>query len=845
MKKRFFYFLVASMLLAGCGNKGPENLIPSDFIEKLDGQYFSVEGSLNVLGDTVKFNDLELKATKFQVEQFDESFGEETKAVDHAVTYLKNGKEKYRLYFKGENGFYQLHLEKETKDGYDSVATFMPSIEEFTGAYTGMGDSNEYNVVYHIGNDFDFYRGYFNIGKYIKGLDMLNDTEYVESFVTFDESGMQKVISICDYADNYEYYKVKLGTIDNQTGLLDVEYDSYLAFYHDPMYLTYPFYSNEGSLSASVINPSEKSVTIGDVTYSYENAADEKGQVVTLTNGSSSIETRPTQYGMTWSKDGNVIEYTFDSVMYLLGDYQYKNSLYSLTMNDDLTDYVLNIDGQEKEFTYAVFNHRKAIKVSMDNKDVYFTPFKTSIAIMASDDKENKFYINEQAFLTIYNDSFVSKSYDDYETLSIDSEFKVSYKSETAQGYLIYNPALEYPYLEFTLANKNYVLTILEAGTGIAQLTEGNNSKDFFVENSVTELYHSYTSHHETEVVINKDSLTYYGEENVKYELEAYYSTFSYSYVMAINFQSESKGSKCQAFANKGLIAVDETKGHLFAQTTVYIDVDYFADLVGEYYLDGTFGPEKFVLTSDGHFYADTLNSTNDGLIKDVEYEYSLKMTYDLYGGAYPTIVFYRDGGQSLDLVKQNNALVVGGTLPYVVDYLFDYNGIYTLDNSVIELRGNALYVDGTQATISEVTAHDDGSTSIKASVGFLSYTYTFNQDDEGKYVVSDSDANNKYRQSSFDFDSLVGEYTVTSGTYTISFDYYLGTGIVSGYLLTDGVSKVSTYSVVFYEGHLALKFSLGFNTVYVYASETGNVLEVVSASLPPVPPPPPPLPLF
>ncbi len=840
MKKRFFYFLVASLLLAGCGSKGPENLIPEGFIENLDGQYFSADGSLNVSGDIVLFNDLELKATKFQVETFDELFDEETKAVEHAVTYLKNGKAKYRLYFKGENGFYQLQLEKETKDGYDSVATFMPSIEEFTGAYTGFGDSYEGNIVYHIGNDFDFYRGYFNIGVYSKSIDMMNDVNYVESFVTFDESGIQKVISICDYADNYEYYKVKLGTIDNQTGLIDVIYDSYLAFYHDPMYLTYPFYSNEGSVAASVINPSEKSITIGDVTYSYESSVDEKGQVVTLTNGASTIETRPTQYGMTWSKDGTVIEYAFDSVMYLLGDYQYKDSLYSLTMNDDLTDYALSIDGQEKEITYALFNHQKAIKVSINSKDVYFTPYKTGIAIMASDGQDDLFYINEQAFLTIYNNSFVSKSFDDYETISIDSDFKVSYKSETAQGYLIYNPALEYPYLEFSLANKDYVLTILEAATGIAQLTEGNNSKDFFVESSVTDLYHSYTSHHETELIINKDSLSYYGEENIKYELEAFYSTFSYSYVMAINFESESRNSKCQAFANEGLIAVDEIKGLLNAHTTIYIDVDYFAELVGEYYLDGTYGPEKFVLTSDGHFYADTLNSTNDGLIKDVEYEYSLKMTYDYYGGAYPTIVFYRDGGQSLDLVKQNNALVVGGSLPYVADYLFEYNGVYILNESVIELRANALYVDGTQATISEVIANEDGSTSIKAMVNFISYTYTFNQDDEGKYVVSDSDSENKYRQSNFDFDSLVDEYTTDSGSYTVSFNYYLGSEIVSGYSLSDGILTTSTYSIVFYEGHLALKFTLGFDTVYVYASESGNVLEVAGSSLPPLPPAPP-----
>ncbi len=843
MKKSFLVYSFAFILLASCGSNNNTNL--SEFDENLIGKYNGISGRFEVLDDKIMYNDVVLKPTNYKVESFKENFTEINdneeivvveRSVEHTVGYLKNGKAQYRMYLSGKDGNYNLTLEQKVKKDYVYVDSFMPSIDEFSGAYTGYGDSNAYNTVYHIGGDFDTNRGHYTIGYYGAFFGYYVDLYYADSYLNVTENGLSKVISLCDYADNYEYYKLELSTINNVTGLVDLNDKSYISFYYDPMYLTYNYYSNDSSINGSIIDPANKTVIISDVTYSYEQKVDENGQYVILTNGSTTINTRPTQYGMLWNQNGVEKEYVFDSVDGLIGSYEYKDEKFTLNKDYDTSEYNLLINGQKQELKYALYNHQKAIKVKIDGKDAYFTYFKQNTAIMCSVDNEDIFFTNKELFISYYNHIFICKEYDLYEIVVIDEEYSVSYKDSKNEGTVIFNPLKLYPYIEFTVGKTEYTFALLEPNNGVAQLSSDKETFDFFILENVEDIYQDYTSHHQTEVSISKNNISYFGSE-VSYELEAYYSEYSYAYVMAINFKVN--GTKYQGFTNTGLLAVDEVKESSKGVTKVFIDVKEFAKLVGEYYLEGTFGPEKFKITEDGHFYADTLNSGKNGLDYDVEYDYTLEMSYDAYGyEAYPVIVF-ESQNTYVKLTKMGHALYVNGVMAYYADYLFNYQGIYVTNaQEVVELRGETLYVDGTKATISEI-AHNGSETSIEALVNGESKTYKFNKEDKKNYLTI-GDSNEKAYKADIDIDSFVGTYEYNGTTYTLAADNYIGTQIANGYILASGLLNTKEYSIVMYEGHIAMKFTLGLDTVYIYSGSDGNVIEVVSASLPPLPPLPP-----
>ena len=90
-KKNFLLLFVLPLLLTGCSTT-PENLIPEGFIEDLTGTYVSKEGTLEVDNESIKLNGKVLTPTKYVVEEFTEN----EEAVDHAVTYFKDGKDEYR-----------------------------------------------------------------------------------------------------------------------------------------------------------------------------------------------------------------------------------------------------------------------------------------------------------------------------------------------------------------------------------------------------------------------------------------------------------------------------------------------------------------------------------------------------------------------------------------------------------------------------------------------------------------------------------------------------------------------------------------------------------------------------
>ena len=152
---------------------------PDDFVDDLTGKYYSKEGELVVSEDEVRFNEESLKPYKYSMEVFEETIDYENEEVTHAVTYLKNGSDEYRIYFSGD-GKYQLAFEKKVNDKFETISKFMPSIEEFSGSYSAYGDGNEYNMLFNISNSFNSYYGHFDMSYYGLFAGFVPDFYYID-----------------------------------------------------------------------------------------------------------------------------------------------------------------------------------------------------------------------------------------------------------------------------------------------------------------------------------------------------------------------------------------------------------------------------------------------------------------------------------------------------------------------------------------------------------------------------------------------------------------------------------------------------------------------------------------
>lgn len=874
MKKPYLLVLtLASLLVVSCGeqvsssspegspssesttsevvvSKEPDNFIPDGFKENLNGTYYSKEGTLVVGQDKVVLEGKDYYPTKYIVEDFNEMVGKESRSVEHAVTYLNASDGQYRIYYKGNDNRYQLALEKLEGEEYELVELFMPSIEEFTGIYSNYGQDDsyhgtEYNINFCFGNDFNFYRGVYDVGVYGMSIGLRHDTNYLKSFKSFINDELRTVVGYYDWADDYEYYTL-VKEDDVNDGLYDSDYQ-YTSMYYDPLFLTFPYFANGNkTLQGTNLNVSEKKVTFGEIEYTYSFQASEKGEVVNLTSDSKNVKLSPTQYGMLWEENNVVTEYVYDSVSYVYGNYKYGDLSFELKNNENGEPVVL-VNGEEAEFSYDIRNHKKAVKVNINNEDYYFTPFNQDIVILAETSKGQIFFVDETEYSEVYAKTFVNKEVGVYQELAVTEDFTVNYDGRLVKGNIFYDGKEKYPHLEFAIDSKEYKLSLLDLATDAAVLECGEEKTYFVSENVLSKYYDAFVSQSEDDLVVSKFKLSYFGEE-YDYSVEPYYSDYYFKYFVNVNFETNDKKVNC-SFEND-MVTITETKNNGIKTTKTAITRDAFDSLVGTYYFNGEFGPEKLKLTDDGHFYADTVNETDDGLVYDVEYSYSLStvLSNDLVT-IKPIVTFYPVAGSKngINCMKDGYKLMIGD-VPYTVDYLFKCNGVYVDagNANVVEVREDKVYVNGTLSTVKEVKC-DEWGTYITVEKGFSEVTYTFSDYGDGVlYPSSNENGYTEYSKVELNYNALLGEYINGVTTYTLSRATLVSGKIEYGYKLSNGLLTVNEYSVVLKDGNIALKFALGGDSVYLYLVDGQKVIEVVSSiPLPPgpsLPPPPPPL---
>lgn len=787
----------------------------------LTGDYVGKIGTISVNSEGAILNGTSLKEGDVVKETIDGEICE--------VTYLIGDNENYRIYYEGTDRFL-LALEQKQAESYVKLAEMMPTIEEFNGAYSFDGSSDKWNTILQIGNYYNDHYDAFYVGLFSNSMNTLrNDTHYLKSFKTLVNGELRTAIGLYDYVDDYEY-----GTYIFQNkpliGLYDYVNDVF-DYFHDPLFLDAPLFASEDKKMYLTFDKENYKVINQDVEYSYKSSYVEgKGHVVELTNGDEKIEVTPTPFGCLWNEKDTVTEYVCDDISLLEEiEFHSENMTFKYAFNFGSMKYGVKINNRNVDYTFEVYNHRKSLKVNLDGKDYYFSVFKDNIAVLCTTLDGYIYFINNKLFVDVYNRTFINRVNGITKTLIVDNQFNVTFEGQTVASKLIYEPLVDYPYLKFDVNGKTYRYKLLENGIAGFVLTYDDKEEYYFDKPVIEQFYNTYTDKSSPSLVLGEEKINYFGKE-YNYSIEPYYIESSFAYVLSIKFLAGEDEVFMIASASMLTTYVEDEKGTLISDKS-FIPVAEFKKLIGTYYYNGKYGPEKFRLTSDGHFYADT--EIENGL-EEREYDYHLYMMN--HNNKLVPVIGFVNKTETSDLIillyKDGHKVVCFG-LNYVSDYLFNFNGYYTSSSqdSIISLEDDCLYVDGAEAEIKDIS-YDNNSTTIIAVVNFETKTYKFEKDGQtSKVIVSDGTNEIVYEKMDvdIDIDSLTGDYETLYGDVNLS---KKGTD----YLLTFMGHEETSYRLIIWEGFLAVKFTVLAYDIIIYNNGTENIC-VIDTDVPPPPP--------
>ncbi len=855
-RAKYFLFLVSSMLLVGCVGNPPDKstttettedktttttteYVPPTFsseqFKDLSGKYFGHNNVINVTNEkTVIEGDLNLDLipTKLEVKKVNIS---EEKTADITYVYYESiiNPSTYCLHLSEDEK--QVLVLEELKDGkYNEVLTFMPSIEFMAGCYSFDGSGDPFNLVLTFGDYYDSNIDAFTVG-YGYTTSLFTTTYYAKTYKVNKDNTTKVMMDIYDF-DEYLFYSFEVKKTENSIHLYDYSFSDDPSYVSDPAFMNTSLFTTKSENLITSIDVVNKNITFDTAdAVGYEMVVRDDGSFMKTTYLNKEVLLQSTPYGVIFELEGVKEHYVFDDASGLDGEYKYRD----ITFDFDAIIETLTINGKNQEFTYVIYDNHKGIKTKINGNDAYFRANTSNVSIKANLNGEVVYFLNESEYLGKFNNAYVYINKDKVDAIEIDENLNVKYLGKEAKGYFVYTPTLNNPYVEFKINNDTYQFMILQENIGSYVLKQGDKTTPFFIKTLVESTYDQYTSHHQVEIVYNKEGLTYKGQK-VDYSIEPYYVEYYFTYTYAMKFTLDNKTHILQLGLN-GLINeyIVTNDGDKFI--TSYVNYDVYLGLIGTYTFNGKFGPESFTLTDDGHFYADTANDAGDGLEYGVEYTYNLSLKANADGTSTPIIAFYYPKlDTTIYLYKQGHALLAFN-LKYVADYIFKYQGVYfteAMDHAVY-LVEDVLYVDGVKAEVNNID-HNNETTTFTCTVDNKATVVTFTINKDVKTVTL-TQGELTYTATRYDFnvELFVGSYTHNDKTYEFKKVVDQLTQL-SKYAFSDGFMNYD-YVVCAYNGHVCVKISIFFDTFYLYLDGDVVKMDVVNNMLPP--PPPPPLP--
>lgn len=841
MKKQLISLLALSLtmpILISCGekpstsssssptsNSSSSSTVPVieayDFSSLADGtfirNYNSRLGSINIAQNLVTINGTEYKPVYKSGEDFETQ-----------ISLYANEVVQYTLSFStfdNENWMGAETIQTKLTDLEGNETLIFPSLKEAQGSYDAFSFDSDYK--YRSGTMFFNFQDEFNesVQGYYMGYGSSNfqtySAYYSKTYLMRYNNEYVLSIDMLDYEDNYLYdsYIVKKDVYDNRIYLSDY-WDS--NFYASVQFLTYSAFDGTEIVSFSM---DKEGITIGEgEKQSYTFIFDDEGQKIQLADGT---KLQGTAFGLTHtSKDGIVKEYVYDVYDSTFeGTYSAGNLSYDFNLDWNTYNYALKINGNTVSYSYEIKDHRKSIVATLDQNKYYFVPDRSNKTLKSYTNNEITYLINTSYYDSTFITSFINHVGDEEKKITF-SDGNVTYGTLTGTYSYSYNPYEENPYLTLIINGENYTFKIFDESTKAFVLESDSESLYFFNKEKIESLYDDYTEKVSKSLSFNKEKINFNSSDN-SYTIKPRYVASSFAYTIGIYFSNDSK--HYVAVPSSQTINLYQIVNEQEYFINSYIPTSDALSFVGKYSFQGKYGVESMELKSDGTFYADTANSSNE--LVPVQYTYSWSKADDVL-----SLTFAASATSSVSLTYYGTYITVF-TNRYVRDYVYNYEGVYTNSEHVIYLNNGSLYVDGTEQTITSFEENDSNETVLK----YGSYQATFSTSNNQKQVVvSDGTTTYTATLNNIDLASFVENYTYTLSSIDYSAKFELNTDAMTGH--TKYVLTINNYSYdyvfVLRNGYLTMKFSLIGTYVYLYNNGTSNVIEAESSN--PVPPAPP-----
>lgn len=845
-KKNIGFFLSlagALACLASCGgdtssssSTQSEPLPPPPSIDEKDfsdlkGTFVGKSGTLNLTNAGLSIEgklNLDLiptKAIKLDSVVTDKEGNETTykiEALEFNSTYNKFA---YRAYIDlYGDGFF--HLEKEVDGTFATLDTFMPEVGYLSGSYSSFGDSSASNVYDIIDHDFDFDKGVYPCSRYWPSIALYGPSNqfYYVSRTRIDTNNIKFpiVVTMEMYDDDdYGYGENIVRAISDEKGTVGYRFgDDSTASVTDPGALNKQVLFDGTSTVTLEMDAEIKKFTLGDISGVYSTFVDKQGMRVDVESGNITYSIRIGDHHVTVTNKDVTKVYAYNSVAELVGEFKKDGNTILISEGEKEGSLVTKYNGTTVDTTYVIHNNRKSLKFATGSTVYIVSPDKLDTSVEVTSNGVKSFFINETLFRSYFVDTVVIHNKKANLSIKIDENLKASEGVNSGNLALSYWHGQRYPSLVGKIGDKEITIKLIQPNIGYYEVTYGGEVFDSFSMTTLNKVFGTYSSNYKDRLELDIEKIVI-DSKVLSYELKPIYQKGTGTYTFGIQVGE--------------VVYENNLNGCFITSEKSYVKLDVFTSVFGTYSQYAKYGEENIKFL-DGKLTLDTVNSSNDGLDKDVEYNYLIMTAGDNSSKA--VIAFEYTTNEAGEKVYVY--IYFYETYVTIVSQKYYKNGIYNSwgtyadesNSNVVYLQNDSIYYNG---SLDSITSWKETEAGLVATSSTRTYTFK-----DGKVSVKEGEATLELtRKLTYtDFDKFVGKYTVGEKTFS-----FVKNEVV-GYNLVDGSTKfdLTSMKITGENGKLTLIVS-SFSAKYSLSIDltTNEVTASYDAGL--LPPPPPPLP--
>ena len=742
-------------------------------------------------------------------------------------------------------------FEEADGDSWVIVDELMPSINEFAGAYNGLGfdyigDSN--NVVYLFGSVFNPVNEGFDINAYYD-LDIVSTGLVNKSFYANVEGEYFKAVDALDLSDG-EFFDMPVVTTDDGLAFLPESLDEapslcwfpdfspILGTLYDEVGTEYAFDYGYGSFTDWVTFDEYDTFAINHsdgVGYSFTFTSSENADLeltFTINGDYFSLETgeethflgRKTTFFL-YGDPEDYLDRTFTDG---------EHTLNLASVFDEETwesEDVFTYDGEVLEdaklVAYECGDVGLSFNVKVDGMTQHYLLLSETefIGTMLDDAENSSVWFDAPHFMEEYEgEYFAFNKAGEKETIAISDELKVTVGENTYDGKFAFDA--DFGQIVVNYGEENSFLAV-DPSIGLYASFNGELGL------AGTYVDTAYADKLVGEYVVKGETVLTFDED---YHLE--YNGAAVNYSAALLPNGDGTYSLALASTDAKYVFVADINGAftILANSQEGLSVaanalrkDHWQSAVGTYvYRNAEGKEEKIILGDDGKLQLST--PVTGGELELVEYDY--------------TFSFDEDGDLELNVITEGGIATftrmsygfVIGKLVYLTEDYYKIQGTYVnvQKGIVVTVELNKVTVNGVVDSFAEIFFGPDHSVAIITLSNGDTVIYDYRSGVSVEYMAKGAVDFDSLEAFTYDLKDYVGTWENGGSTFTLELTE-------NGYVMKkDGAFYSSVYIVEIIDGHVCITFRAPFGNVSLYLDD-GEVKAIFAqSSVPPAPPAPP-----